>query len=261
MTDLRRVSAQYPSLSERHVLLTGGADGIGASIVKAFCHQRSRVTFLDINDIAAKELIHSLADEGLQTLPTFIRCDVTNNHELKDALAQASEQNGAIDVLVNNAACDEREDWREITEESWDWMLRVNLRHYFFASQAVAATMVARGGGSIINMGSIAWKIGSSGMPAYLTAKSAIIGLTRSLARDLGPHNIRVNSVLPGWVMTRRQVEKWLTPDAETILLQSQCLKRKLTAEDVSPMVLFLAANDSAACTSQGFVVDAGWSE
>jgi NAD(P)-dependent dehydrogenase (short-subunit alcohol dehydrogenase family) len=162
-------------------------------------------------------------------------------------------------VLVNNAAHDERHSIEAVTPEYWDDRFAVNLRHQFFAAQAVVPGMAAAGGGSIINMGSTSWMVGQGGMPAYLSAKAAVAGLTRALARDLGPKNIRVNSVVPGWIMTERQIALWLTPEGEQELLRRQCLKRKLKPEDVARMVLFLASDDSDACTSQAFIVDGGW--
>jgi NAD(P)-dependent dehydrogenase (short-subunit alcohol dehydrogenase family) len=168
-------------------------------------------------------------------------------------------QLGPIRVLVNNAAHDERHALDTVTPEYWDDRLAVNLRHQFFAAQAVYPDMAAAGGGAIVNLGSTSCMAGQGGMPGYTAAKSAVVGLTRGLARDLGPHNIRVTSVVPGWIMTERQVRLWLTPEAEADLLRRQCLKRKLMPEDIARMVLFLAADDSAGCTAQNYLVDAGW--
>ncbi|WP_326522798.1 SDR family NAD(P)-dependent oxidoreductase [Sphingomonas sp.] len=249
--------ARYPALAGRHVVVTGGADGIGAALVEAFCAQQALVTFLDIDDARAAATVERAAAGG--TVPHFVHCDVADVPALRSALAEAEARDGAVRVLVNNAANDARHDWREVTPESWDAGLAVNLRHQFFAIQAVADGMAMAGGGSIINFSSISWKLGMGGMPAYTTSKSGVIGLTRSFARDLGPANIRVNAVLPGWIMTRRQRELYLTPEGEEKLLADQCLKRVLMPADVAPLVLFLADDASAACTAQSYVIDGGW--
>jgi len=174
-------------------------------------------------------------------------------------VAQVRRQLGPILVLVNNAADDERHALDAVTPEYWDDRFAVNLRHQFFAAQAVAPDMAAAGGGSIVNLGSVSWLVGQGGMPAYLSAKAAVAGLTRALARDLGPKNIRVNCIVPGWIMTERQIQLWLTPEGEQELLRRQCLKRKLVPEDIARVILFFAADDSSACTNQSYVVDGGW--
>lgn len=248
----------YPSLRNRHVLITGGADGIGAELVASFCRQGACVTFIDIDDQCAGETIATVAREGLAA-PQYRRCDVTDTIALRSVIATAIEDHGPVRVLINNAANDERHDWTTVTPEDWDWRIGVNLKHHFFAIQAIAPTMAAAGGGSIINMSSISWQVGLGGMPAYVAAKSGVIGLTRSFARDLGKDGIRVNAVLPGWIMTRRQIALHLTPEAEADLLESQCLKTMLVPADLAPVILFLAADDSRACTNQSYVVDAGW--
>lgn len=249
--------ARYPSLAERAVLVTGGASGIGAAIVEAFYRQGARVAFLDVDEAAAAALVQRLGTEGHG--PLFRRCDLTDIAALRQSIAALAGELGQIRVLVNNAARDDRHEIAAVTPELWDRIMAVNLRHQFFAAQAVAAGMAAAGGGSIVNLGSISWLIGQGGMPGYLTAKAAIAGLTRALARDLGPQNIRVNAVLPGWTMTERQLALWLTPEAEADLMQRQCLKQKLMPHHVASMVLFLAAEDSAMCTSQSYIVDGGW--
>lgn len=251
-------SAVYPSLKDRVVLVTGGGSGIGASIVQAFCAQGSKVAFLDNNRMASEELVGAIEAEGLP-VPHFFECDLTDIAALRDAVAAATETLGPIRVLVNNAAHDERHAIDDVTPEYWDDRMAVNLRHQFFAVQAVHKDMAAAGGGSIINMGSTSWVIGQGGMPGYSAAKAAIAGLTRSLARDLGPSNIRVNSVLPGWIMTERQIKLWLTPEGEEELMKRQCLKRKLVPEDMARVVLFFAADDSGACTNQNYIADGGW--
>ncbi len=216
--------ARYPSLEQRTVLVTGGASGIGAAIVEAFCQQGSRVAFLDRDEAAAGALVKRLGAAA----PLFLSCDLTDVAALRRAISRAAAELGPITILVNNAARDDRHAIEAVTPEMWDNIMAVNLRHQFFAAQAVIAGMVASGGGSIVNLGSISWLIGQGGMPGYLSAKAAITGLTRALARDLGPRNIRVNSVLPGWTMTERQIALWLTPEAEKDLMARQCLKRKL---------------------------------
>ena len=249
--------AVYPSLRERVVFLTGGASGIGAAEVAAFAAQGARVAFVDIADAAAAEVVAKARAAG-HPEPFFQHCDLTDIAALRAAVARAGDRLGPITVLVNNAANDQRHRWEDVTPEYWDERQAVNLRHQFFAIQAVAPMMKAAGGGSIVNFGSVSWHVGQGGMPAYTTAKAAVEGLTRGMARDLGPDNIRVNCVVPGWIMTERQIRLWLTPEGEANLIRSQCLKRKLVPEDVARMVLWLAADDSRMCTSQLFVVDAG---
>jgi NAD(P)-dependent dehydrogenase (short-subunit alcohol dehydrogenase family) len=250
--------ASYPSLEGRVVLVTGGGSGIGASIVEHFCAQRARVAFVDIERAASEALVAAIAARG-HPAPVFLPCDLRDIAALQAAVAEARGRLGPARVLVNNAAHDERHTIERVTPEYWDDRMAVNLRHQFFAAQAVAPAMAAAGGGSIVNLGSTSWVVGQGGMPAYLTAKSAVAGLTRALARDLGPQNIRVNCILPGWIMTERQVRLWLTPEGEAELLRRQCLKRKLLPEDVARVVLFFAADDSGACTNQSYIVDGGW--
>jgi NAD(P)-dependent dehydrogenase (short-subunit alcohol dehydrogenase family) len=251
--------ATYPSLRGRTVLVTGGGSGIGASIVEHFCAQGSRVAFLDVARAPSEALAAALAGRDPAAAPLFVACDLRDVAALRAAIDEVRARLGAIRVLVNNAASDDRHALDAVTPEYWDERFAVNLRHQFFAAQAVYPDMAAAGGGSIVNLGSTSWVIGQGGMPAYTTAKSAVAGLTRSLARDLGPMNIRVNCVLPGWIMTERQVRLWLTPEGEQELLRRQCLKRKLEPAEIARMVLFLAADDSAACTSQSYIVDGGW--
>jgi D-xylose 1-dehydrogenase len=250
--------ASYPSLEDRVVLVTGGGSGIGASIVEHLCAQRARVAFVDIERAASEALVQSIAQRG-HPAPTFLPCDLRDITALRAAVAEARSRLGSITVLVNNAAHDERHAIERVTPDYWDDRFAVNLRHQFFAAQAVVPDMTAAGGGSIVNMGSTSWLIGQGGMPAYLSAKAAVAGLTRGLARDLGPMNIRVNCIVPGWIMTERQVQLWLTPEGERELLRRQCLKRKLLPADVARVVLFFAADDSSACTSQSYIVDGGW--
>jgi NAD(P)-dependent dehydrogenase (short-subunit alcohol dehydrogenase family) len=250
--------ATYPSLRDRVVLVTGGGSGIGASIVEHFAAQGSRVAFLDIDRPASERLCRDLAAAG-RAEPLFLQCDLRDIGALRAAIGAVRGRLGPIRVLVNNAAHDERHALDTVTPEYWDDRLAVNLRHQFFAAQAVYPDMAAAGGGAIVNLGSTSWMVGQGGMPGYTAAKSAVVGLTRGLARDLGPHGIRVTCVVPGWIMTERQIRLWLTPDAEAELLRRQCLKRKLVPEDIARAVLFFAADDSAACTAQSYVVDGGW--
>ena len=251
-------NAQYPSLESRVTLVTGGGSGIGASIVEHFCAQRARVAFIDIAPDPSKALVQKITALGHPT-PLFLPCDLRDIPALRSAVAGARRQLGPIRVLVNNAAHDERHTIGSVTPEYWDDRFAVNLRHQFFAAQAVATDMAAAGGGSIINLGSTSWLVGQGGMPAYLSAKAAVAGLTRALARDLGPKNIRVNCIVPGWIMTERQIQLWLTPEGEQELLRRQCLKRKLVPEDIARVILFFAADDSSACTNQSYIVDGGW--
>ena len=251
-------NAQYPSLHGRVVLVTGGGSGIGASIVEHFCAQQARVAFVDIARDVSEALVKTIAARG-GPAPVFVPCDVRDIPALQSAIAEARARLGPIAVLINNAAHDERHAIDRVTPEYWDDRFAVNLRHQFFAAQAVAADMAAAGGGSIINLGSTSWLVGQGGMPAYLSAKAAVAGLTRALARDLGPMNIRVNCIVPGWIMTERQIKLWLTPEGEQELLRRQCLKRKLVPEDIARVILFFAADDSSACTNQSYIVDGGW--
>ncbi len=253
-----RDEAVYPTLRGRSVLVTGGATGIGASIVEHFCRQGARVAFLDIADAAAAALVEALAKAGLEP-PRYRHADVTDIAALRAAMAACAEAVGAFSVLVNNAAHDERHRWEDVTPEYWDGRIAVNLRHQFFAIQAAAPAMVAAGGGAIVNLGSTSWHIGIGGMPGYTASKAAIEALTRSFARDLGPHNIRVNCVLPGWVMTERQLALWVDDGTDALLKRVQCLPGRLYPPDIARMVLWLAAEDSRMVTNQTFVVDAGW--
>jgi len=251
-------TASYPSLEDRVAFVTGGGSGIGASIVEHLCAQRARVAFVDIAREASEALVERIARRG-DPAPSFLPCDLRDIAALRAAVGEARARLGPIRVLVNNAAHDERHSIEQVTPEYWDDRFAVNLRHQFFAAQAVAPDMAAAGGGSIVNLGSTSWLVGQGGMPAYLSAKAAVAGLTRALARDLGPMNIRVNCIVPGWIMTERQVTLWLTPEGEQELLRRQCLKRKLVPEDVARVVLFFAADDSSACTNQSYIVDGGW--
>jgi D-xylose 1-dehydrogenase len=250
--------AIYPSLRDRVVFITGGASGIGASLVAHFAAQGSRVAFVDILDGPAHALCDHLAAEG-RVKPLFLHCDLHDISALQQSITKVAEELGTISVLVNNAAHDERHKWQDVTVAYWEDRLQVNLRHQFFAIQAIAPMMQRAGAGSIINFGSISWHLGQGGMPAYTTSKAGVEGLTRSFARDLGEDHIRVNTVIPGWIMTERQRSLWMSPEAEVATLKAQCLKRLMLPEDVSRLVLWLASDDSRMCTNQTWTVDGGW--
>jgi NAD(P)-dependent dehydrogenase (short-subunit alcohol dehydrogenase family) len=250
--------ARYPSLRDRVVLVTGGATGIGESIVRHFARQGSNVFFFDIQDKAARSLVEELNDEGNPS-PEYIHCDLTDVEALQAAVSQVLAAHGTVDVLVNNAANDQRHNTEEVTAEYWDRSIAINLRPHFFTIQAVIPAMRAAQRGSIINMSSISWMIPSTGVPVYVAAKAAIVGMTRTLAHELGPNNIRVNAVLPGAIATERQKQLWYTPEYKAEILGSQALKRDIVPEDVARLVLFLAADDSSAITNQSYVVDGGW--
>jgi NAD(P)-dependent dehydrogenase (short-subunit alcohol dehydrogenase family) len=247
--------ARYPSLSGKVVLITGGGSGIGASMVEHFAQQGAKVAFLDMAEGASKELVENLAGNP----PLFLPCDLTDIPALQASIQKVEASLGAIEVLVNNAANDERHKWEETTPEYWDRMMEVNLRHHFFAIQAVAPGMKARGQGSIINMSSISWMIPGTNLPTYITAKAGIVGLTRTMARELGASGIRVNCVLPGAILTEKQRRLWWTSEYMEKIMASQSIKRQLMPDDVSRLILFLASDDSSAITGQSHIVDGGW--
>jgi len=247
--------AVYPSLNNKVVVVTGGGSGIGESITRSFIKQGAKVAFLDFNEKDSIKLINDLNTDNLH----FEFCDLRDIEELKNSIKKISSKFGPIQILVNNAARDDRHSLQSVTSEYFDERIATNLKHQLFASQAVVSDMEKNGGGAIINMGSTSWMIGQGGMPCYTTAKSAIQGLTRGLARDLGPKNIRVNCVVPGWIMTERQVDMWLTPESEKELMDRQCIKRKLFPKDIARFVLFMASDEASACSNQSFVVDGGW--
>ena len=250
--------ATYPSLRGRTVLVTGGASGIGEAIVEAFTRQNARVLFLDIEDTSAEHLIARLHAEGFNP-PTYFHCDLTDIPALQQTTARVLAAHPSIGVLVNNAANDVRHTLAEVTSGFWDHSIAVNLKHQFFMTQAIAPSMQAAGHGSVINLGSISWVIPSTDVPVYTTAKAAIVGLTRTLAHNLGPDNIRVNCVMPGAILTERQKKLWLTEAYKAEVLANQALKRHILPEEVARLVLFLASNDSSAITSQSYIIDAGW--
>jgi NAD(P)-dependent dehydrogenase (short-subunit alcohol dehydrogenase family) len=250
--------ARYPSLRGKSVFVTGGGSGIGAAIVESFLDQGAKVAFADIAEVDSRALCDALTAQ-YGAAPLFIPCDITDIAALQAAIAQAGRELGDIAALVNNAANDTRHDWQAVTPAEWDQRMAVNLRPMFFAIQAIAPMMRRLGGGSIVNFGSISWKLGMGDMPAYTTAKAAVHGLTRSMARNLGQDGIRVNTVLPGWVMTERQLKLWVTPEAEQEIDASQYLKGRIQPVDVARLVLFLASDDARMCSAQEFTVDAGW--
>jgi NAD(P)-dependent dehydrogenase (short-subunit alcohol dehydrogenase family) len=249
--------ASYPSLNGRVAFVSGGASGLGAEFVRQLTAQGARVAFVDVDVERGEALRHELACAGAD--PVFLRCDVRDIAALREAIGRAADLLGPIRVLVNNAADDHRHRVEEFDVALWDEKMAVNLRHHFFAAQAVAPMMRTGGGGSIVNLGSISAHIDLVDLPAYITAKAGIEGLTHTLARELGGWGIRVNCVIPGWIMTEKQLTAWVTPEAEASISRNQCLPDKLYPDDVARMVLWLAADDSRACTGQRWIVDGGW--
>ncbi len=245
--------AIYPSLSGKIVYVTGGASGIGAEIVRTFAAQSSRIGIIDLDVEGSRKLAKELDAEI-----AFVQCDLRNINELKSAFSELENRVGPANVLVNNAARDDRHDWRGVTAEYFDERIATNIRHQFFAIQAVAPGMIEAGGGSIINIGSNSWWEAGGGFPAYATSKAAVHGLTRTMARDLGDHRIRVNTVVPGWIMTERQKELWATPEALEKHLERQCLPDLIEPIYVARMVVFLASDDAAMCTANNYMVEAG---
>ena len=248
--------AHYPSLADRVVFITGGGSGIGAAMVEAFAGQGAKVAFVDIQRDASEKLVGRLA--GSKHTPVFLRCDLTDIDALQAAIETVRERLGPIGALVNNAANDDRRKVEDVSPEYWDNAQNVNLRHQFFAAQAVRVHMRSLGGGAIVNFSSIAWMRGGGEFVAYATAKAAVVGLTNSLARAFGPDNIRVNAIAPGAVVTERQLRLWYTEEQAEEFAQRQSIHRRLLPEDVARVALFLAADDSAMITKQCIVVDAG---
>jgi NAD(P)-dependent dehydrogenase (short-subunit alcohol dehydrogenase family) len=246
--------ARYPDLAGRAVFVSGGGSGIGARFVAAFAAQGCKVAFVDIADAPSQALAARYSADTVR----YARCDVRDVPALQAAIADAARAFGPLRVLVNNAARDDRHRMEDVTPAYWDENLAVNLRHQFFAAQAVAPGMAAAGGGSIINLGSISWMRGRPAMVGYTTSKAAIAGMTRTLARELGRHNIRVNALVPGAIVTERQQALWTTPEAEQEFLDQQCLKFRLSEEDVARTALFLASEEARGITGQNLIVDAG---
>ncbi len=258
MSEFAGQFAHYPSLDGRVVLVTGGATGIGESLVSHFARQGSRVAFLDVQDESAQQLASSLAGERCPA-PRYMHCDLTDVTALRSAVERISAELGTVDVLINNAGNDQRHSIEEVTPEFWDRCMAINLRPQFFMAQAVLPSMRAAGRGSIINMSSISWMVPSTRVPAYVAAKAAIVGLTRTLAHELGPAGIRVNAILPGAIATERQKRLWYTPEYQAEILSRQALKRQIEPAEVARLALFLAADDSSAITNQSYIIDGGW--
>ena len=251
-------SAVYSSLKGKVVLVTGGATGIGEAIVESFVLQGSRVLFLDIQDDAANSLVQRLRRPDWIPVEYF-HCDLTNTSELQSVMEKILRSSPAIDILVNNAGNDKRHQIEEVTSEFWDWCIQTNLKHQFFLAQAVLPGMRHAKRGSIINMSSIGWVIPSTGIPVYVTAKAAIVGMTRALAHEVGMDGIRVNCVMPGAISTEKQRRLWFTEEYKKEILSRQAIKRDIQPEEVAKLVLFLASDESLAITNQSFVIDAGW--
>jgi D-xylose 1-dehydrogenase len=249
--------AIYRSLSKKRVVITGGGSGIGAVMVEAFVRQGAQVFFLDIERDASVALAARLCDEPIP--PKFYYCDLTKLDSLATTLGEIEQSAGSVEILINNAANDTRHSVENVTPDNWDQSIAVNLRHHFFCAQAVARGMQRSGGGVILNLGSISWHRALPDLTLYMTAKAAIEGLTRGLARDLGRDGIRVNSIIPGAVRTPRQTLLWHTPAEEAKILAGQCLQRRVEPEDVAALALFLASDSASACTGRDYFVDAGW--
>jgi NAD(P)-dependent dehydrogenase (short-subunit alcohol dehydrogenase family) len=252
------MAAIYPDLNTKTAFVSGGASGIGAAIVRALHAQGCRVAFVDIDAAAAERLCAELAG-GATPAPFYQHCDLCQLDALSDALQAVLARWGTVDILVNNAAHDQRHAIDAVTPEYFDSRMAINLRHYFFALQAVLPAMRAKGAGSVINFSSTSWKIKAPGFPLYAAAKAACHGLTRSMARELGRDGIRINTVTPGWVMTQKQLAEHVDAEGERDIARNQCLSGPLLPEDLAEMVLFLAADASRMCTAQEFVVDGGW--
>ncbi|WP_029013134.1 SDR family NAD(P)-dependent oxidoreductase [Niveispirillum irakense] len=250
--------AIYPSLKDKRVLITGGGSGIGAGFVEAFVRQGAKVHLIDIADADAAELLATLKGTT-GTLPTYHHCDLTDLNALRATIDKIIELEGGVDILVNNAANDDRHVVEDVTPEYWDNRMAVNLRHLYFAAQAVIPSMKANGGGAIINLGSISWHLALPDIALYQTAKAGIEGMTRAMARDLGADNIRVTCIVPGGVKTPRQMRLWHNPEEEARMLGQQCLKYRVEPKDIAAMALFLASDDARLCTGHNYFVDAGW--
>ena len=251
------MQVKYFDLENKNVFVSGGGSGIGASIVEHFCEQGSNVFFVDIDLGESEKLIKTITEKKFKK-PNFIECDLLDIKKLNSIISKIIDDSGPIDILINNAANDQRHTTDDVDEKYWDNRMGVNLKHFFFAIKAVKDGMIKKGSGSIINLGSVSWMLGEGDKVAYETAKSAVVGLTRSFAKELGKHNIRANSVVPGSIATERQIKHWLTPEYKKWLLDKQCLKRQLKPSDVSSLVLYLASDVSSGCTKQNFIVDAG---
>jgi NAD(P)-dependent dehydrogenase (short-subunit alcohol dehydrogenase family) len=251
------VYAIYPDLAGKNVVITGGGSGIGSELTTAFVGQGARVWFLDIAEDASRQLEAALS--GAAHPPTFVKCDLTDLDALKEVLARIEAEAGAVDILLNNAANDDRHEVEAVSPAYWENRMNVNLRHLFFAAQAVIPGMKRRGQGVILNFGSISWHIPHTQLSLYMTAKAAIEGMTRALARELGPFGIRANTVVPGGVRTPRQVALWHNPEEEARIVAGQCLPERVEMQDVAALALFLASNNARRCSGREYFVDAGW--
>lgn len=250
-------NAVYPSLKGKTVLVTGGGSGIGEAIVRHFAEQDARVGFIDVKEKESGALVKSLVRKRRKV--HFEHADLTDVEATRAAIGRIRKALGPITILVNNAAHDERHTIEELTPEYFDDRIAVNLKHQFFCIQAVLPDMKKAGGGTIVNMGSVTWMLGFTGLPVYAAAKAAVVGMTRGLSRELGQHNIRLNSIAPGWIMTERQQTLYLTPEREVQLMKDQTVKRKLTPDDIARLVLFFASDESIAVANQNIVADGGW--
>ena len=249
-------AAVYPSLAGKRVIVSGGASGIGEGIVEGFVRQGAAVAFVDVMELDSDALAKRYADAAIA--PLFVQCDIRNCEDYGAKIGRLIERLGGCEVLINNAANDDRHSIEEVTSEYWDERMAVNLKHQFFAAKAVVPAMRAAGGGSIVNLGSISWHLGLADLTVYQVAKAAIEGLTRSLARELGRDNIRVNTIVPGNVQTPRQM-KWYTPEGEAEIVAAQCLDGRIQPADIAAMAMFLASDDARYCTAHNYWVDAGW--
>ncbi|KAL7625256.1 hypothetical protein AAE478_004472 [Parahypoxylon ruwenzoriense] len=254
--------ATYPSLRGKTVLITGGAEGIGAASVELFCRQGSTVVFLDYSESSAQKLLDKIRGIPGATQPTFMHCDVTDLDRLKACAQKTLADHGAVDVLLNNAALagsSTRVPTVEVTPASFEYDMNVNVRHQFFLTQAIAPSMMAKGSGSIINMGSITWRIPAVGLPVYTLCKAAVTGMTKTHSKEFGASGVRVNCVMPGAIATQRQIDEVLTPEYRAQVFAAQSLKRDLMPDEVARLILFLAADDSSAITGSSYVIDGGW--
>ena len=251
------MKVKYLDLKNKRVFISGGGSGIGATIVEHFCEQNSEVYFIDIDIKASKELIKNIKQKKLRT-PNFIECNILDIKKLQNTIQEIINKKGPIHCLINSAANDDRHTTEQVDEKYWENRMGINLKHYFFAAQAVVKGMKKIKSGSVVNLSSVSWMLGEGDKVVYETAKSAVVGLTRSFAQEFGKYNIRTNSVIPGSIATKRQIKHWLTPKYKKLILDSQALKRQLKPDDVARLVLFLSSDQSSGCTKQSFVVDAG---
>ncbi len=251
------MKVKYFDLKNKKVFITGGGSGIGASIVEHFCEQECDVYFVDINKKDSNKLIKDLKKKGLK-VPHFIECNLIKIKKLQTIIQKIIKSKGPIDILINNAANDDRHSTDQVDENYWNNRMDVNLKHFFFSIKAVLKGMIQNRGGAIVNLSSVSWMLGEGDKVAYETAKSAVIGLTRSFAREFGKYNIRCNSVTPGSIATERQIKHWLTPKYKKFILDKQCLKRQLKPDDVASLVVHLSSDVSSGCTKQNFIIDAG---